>query len=326
MRKFMILTGSLLAVVGGTLSASADTYPSKPITLVIPFTAGGPTDIVGRIMAERMSLLLGVQIVVENIVGAGGTTAGARIARAAPDGYQMIMGTVGTHAQSQSLYARPQYNAAEDFTPVGLIAEVPLVLVTRKDLPVTDLASFTAYTKANQKAMNFAHSGAGAAVHLGCLMLNIAIGVEVTNVAYRGSTQALNDIIGGRIDYMCEVISTLAEQVKGGNLKAVALLHPQRSPTLPDLKTADEQGLKGFAAYTWNALFLPKAAPAEIVARLNGAATAAMADPSTRKRLEDLGYAIAAPERATPAYLARFVRDEIKKWEGPIKASGVRVE
>ena len=174
--------------------------------------------------------------------------------------------------------------------------------------------------------MNFASSGAGAAVHLGCLMLNIAIGVEVTHVPYRGSAPALNDLLGGRMDYMCEVISTLGEQVKSGNLKAIALLNLQRSPTLPDLKTADEQGLTGFAAYTWNALFLPKGAPDEIVAKLNAAALAAMADPGTRRRLEELGYAIASPERATPAYLAGFVRDEIKKWEAPIKASGVRVE
>ena len=322
----MLALAALAAIAATHAAIAADAYPSRAITMVIPFSAGGPTDIVGRVMAERMGQILGAQFVVENVVGAGGMTGGARVARAAPDGYQVFVGTVGTHAQNQSLYAKPQYNAVEDFAPVALIAEVPLVLVARNDLPASDLPGFIAYAKTNQKAMNFASSGAGAAVHLGCLMLNIAMGVEVAHVAYRGSAPALNDIVGGRIDYMCEVISTIGEQVKGGNLKAIALLHDHRSPTLPDLKTADEQGLKGFSAYTWNALFLPKGTPDEIVAKLNAAAVAAISDPVTRKRLEDLGYAVARPERATPAYLGQFVRDEIKKWEGPIKASGVRVE
>ncbi len=326
MLRTAIGLGLVLTVSCAATGALAQAYPNRPMTMVVPFTAGGPTDIVARIIGEKMSQLLGQQLIIENIGGAGGMTGSNRVAKAAPDGYQMVMGTVGTHAQNQTLYAKPAYNAADDFAPVALIAEVPLVLITKKELPSTDLPSFIAHVKANQKTMTFASSGAGAAVHLGCLTLNTTIGVEVAHVAYRGSSAFMQDIIGGRVDYTCDVISTVIPQVKGDTIKAVALLHLQRSPSLPDLKTADEQGLKGFSAYTWNAIFLPKGAPAEAITALNKAAAAAVTDPAIRKRLEELGYTLATPERMTPAYLGAFVRDEIKKWEGPVKASGVRIE
>jgi tripartite-type tricarboxylate transporter receptor subunit TctC len=318
--------GLIIALAGSTTSVLAQPYPNRPMTMVVPFAAGGPTDIVARLVGEKMGQLLGQQIIIENIGGAGGMTGSNRVAKAAPDGYQMVMGTVGTHAQNQTLYAKPAYSAADDFAPVALLAEVPLVLISRKDLPPNTLQEFITHTKANQKTMTFASSGAGAAVHLGCLTLNTTIGVDVAHVPYRGSSAFMQDIIGGRVDYVCDVISTVIPQVKGDTVKALALLHMQRSPSLPELKTADEQGLKGFSAYTWNAIFLPKGAPADVVVALNTAATTAMADPTVRKRLEELGYTLATPERMTPAYLGDFVRAEIKKWEGPVKASGVRIE
>ncbi len=294
--------------------------------MVVPFAAGGPTDVVARLVTEKMAQILGQQIVIENIGGAGGMTGSNRVAKATPDGYQIVMGTVGTHAQNQTLYAKPAYNSAEDFAPVALLAEVPLVLTTRKDLPPNTLQEFITYVKANQKTMNYASSGAGGAVHLGCVTLNATLGVEVAHVPYRGSSAAMQDIIGGRVDYICEVISGAIPQVKAGTIKVLAALHTQRSPSLPDLKTADEQGLKGFAAYTWNGIFAPKGTPAEVVATLNKAARTAIADPTIKSRLEELGYSLATPERMSPAYLGDFVRAEIKKWEGPIKASGARVE
>jgi tripartite-type tricarboxylate transporter receptor subunit TctC len=318
---------ALAAILSLTTPGRAqDKYPSRPMTMVVPFAAGGPTDIVARLVSERMSQILGQQIVIENVGGAGGMTGSARVARAAPDGYTMVMGTVGTHAQNQTLYVRPQYNSVEDFTPVALIADVPLVLVTRKDLPVTDLQSFIAYAKANQKTMNYASSGAGGAVHIGTVMFNTTIGIDVAHVPYRGSAPAMNDVVGGKIDYMLDVTSTVIPQVQGKTVKALAVTQLERSPTLPDVPTADEQGLKGFSAYTWNAIFLPKGAPAEIVKRLNDAAIEAYNAPDVKKKLEELGYTTSSPDRATPAHLGAFVKSEIEKWAAPIKASGAKVE
>ena len=317
-----------IAVAATTVATgmAQDAYPSRAMIMIVPFAAGGATDVVARVVAARMSQILGQPVIVENVGGAGGMIGAARVARAVPDGYTMVLGTVGTHAQNQTLYVKPQYNAAEDFTPVALIADIPLVLVTRKDLPVTDLRSFIAYAKANQKNMNYASSGAGAALHIGAVMLNQTIGIDVTHVPYRGAAPAMNDLMGGKVDYMTDVLSTIAPQVEGKTLKAIAILQLKRSPVLPDVPTADEQGLKGFAAYTWNAIFLPKGTPADIVQKLNAAAVQASNTPDVKKKLEDLGYTVASAEQATPAYLGTFVRSEIEKWSVPIKASGVRVE
>jgi tripartite-type tricarboxylate transporter receptor subunit TctC len=305
---------------------AAQPYPVKPITMVVPFAAGGPTDIVARLVGEKMSQILKQQIVIENIGGAGGMTGSNRVAKAAADGYQLVMGTVGTHAQNQSLFAKPAYNSAEDFAPVALLVDVPLVVVTRKDLPVNTFEEFVKYARANQKTMSFASSGAGAAVHLGAVVLNTAMGVDIAHVPYRGSSAAMQDIIGGRVDYICDVISAAIPQAKAGTVKVLAVMQNKRSPSLPDVKTTDEQGMPGVAAYTWNAIFAPKGTPAEIVQTLNKAAVTAMADPAVQKRLIELGYSIMPAERMTPAHLGEFVRAEIKKWEAPIKASGVKVE
>jgi tripartite-type tricarboxylate transporter receptor subunit TctC len=294
--------------------------------MIIPFAAGGPTDVLGRVVGQRMSELLGQQIIVENVGGAGGMVGAKRVADAAPDGYTLVLGTVGTHAQSQTMYKRPLYNSAADFTPVALIAEVPIVLIVRKDLPASNLKEFVAYAKANQKNMQFGSAGAGSATHLGCVLLNYLIGVDITHIPFRGTGPAMQDLQGGRIDYLCEIVSTAKPQIDGGTVKAIAIMTKDRSPALPNVPTGLEQGTPNLEAYTWNALFLPKGASPDIVKKLNEVAVQAMQTPVVRERLEGLGAVIVSPDRATPDYLAQFVKSEIEKWAGPIKASGVTVE
>jgi tripartite-type tricarboxylate transporter receptor subunit TctC len=307
-------------------TALAQGYPTKPVTMIIPFAAGGPTDVLGRVMGQRMSEVLGHQVVVENVGGAGGMTGSKRVADAAPDGYMLVLGTVGTHAQSQTIYKKPLYNSATDFTPVALIAEVPIVLITRKDLPVNNLKEFVAYAKANQSKMQYGSAGAGSATHLGCVLLNYLIGVDITHVPYRGTGPAMQDLQGGRIDYLCEVVSTAKPQIDGGTVKAIAIMTKERSKALPNVQTGLEQGTPDLEAYTWNAIFLPKGAPADVVKKLNEAAVAAMKTPLVRERLEGLGAVIVSEDRATPEYLGKFVNSEIEKWAAPIKASGVTVD
>jgi tripartite-type tricarboxylate transporter receptor subunit TctC len=317
---------ALLAFVTLAGSAAAQTYPTGPVTMVIPFAAGGPTDVLGRIVGENMSKTLGQAVIIENVGGAGGMTGSSRVAKGKTDGSQFVLGTVGTHAQNQTLYAKPQYDSVADFDPVILIAEVPLVLVTNKELPANNLQEFIAYAKANKGKLNFGSAGTGSATHLGCVLLNSTAGIEAAHVPYRGSGPAMNDIIGGQIQYLCDVVSTGKPQIDAGTVKAMAFMGKQRSPVLPNLPTADEQGLKGFEAYTWNAIFVAKGTPPDIIKRLHGAALTAMNDPDVKKRLGDLGAQIVSADRATPEYLGAFVKSEIEKWAAPIKASGARVE
>ncbi|HZT24194.1 MAG TPA: tripartite tricarboxylate transporter substrate-binding protein [Pseudolabrys sp.] len=319
------LAASLLVMLALAVPAIAQDFPTRQMTMVIPFAAGGPTDLLGRVIAQRMGEILGQTVVVENIGGAGGMTGSKRVADAKPDGYTFLLGTVGTHAQNQSLFAHPAYNAVTDFTPVALIAEVPIVLIVRKDLPVNDLKSFVAYAKANEGKLQFGSAGAGSATHLGCVVLNTAMGTpKITHVPYKGTGPAMQDLVSGRIDYLCEIISTAKPQIDGGNVKAIAIMTRQRSPVEPNLPTALEQGLD-VQAYTWNAVFLPKGAPEAVVKKLNAAIVEAMKTPSVRSRLESFGAQIVDEERTSPAYLARFVKSEIEKWAAPIKASGVQI-
>jgi tripartite-type tricarboxylate transporter receptor subunit TctC len=324
MLKF--LTGILVGAIGLADGAAAQDYPTRAITMVIPFAAGGPTDVLGRLVAPTMGQSLGQQVIIENIGGAGGQTGSKRVADARPDGYTTLIGTVGTHAQAQTLYKRPLYNAQTDFTPVALIAQVPIVLIVRKDLPVKDFKEFVAYTKANQAKMQFGSAGAGSATHLGCVLLNYLIGANVTHIPFRGTGPAMQELTAGRIDYVCEVISTAKPQIDGGNVRGLAIFDTKRSPVLPNLPTAVEQGTDKLIAYTWNAIFLPKNAPAPIVNKLNAAAVAAIKTQSVRDRLTSLGAEVASEDHATPQYLADLVKSEIVKWAGPIKASGVTVD
>ena len=306
--------------------AVAQEWPSRPVTLVVPFAAGGPIDTIGRILATRLAELLGQQVIVEHVGGAGGMTGTARVAKATPDGYQVVLGNVGTHAGNQTLYRHPLYNAATDFAPVILVVELPLVLVARKDLPADDLPAFLAYAKANQATMQFGSGGAGSATHLACALLNAAAGIEVTHVPYRGGAPAMQDLIAGRIDYMCVDTPVALPQIESKTVKPIAVLTSGRSPSLPALPSAHEQGLADFAATNWAGLFLPKDTPAPIVAKLHDATVAAMETPSVQAQMKKVGADLVAPERRSPAYLQRFVETEIEKWAGPIKASGLRAD
>ena len=321
-----ILGAGLGALLATTVAASAQNYPTKPMSMVIPFAAGGPQDQIGRVMAQRMGELLGHQVVVENIGGAGGMTGSKRAADAQPDGYTFVLASVGTHAQGQTLYKRPLYNAATDFTPVALIAETPIALIARKDLLVKDLKEFVTYAKANQAKMQYGSAGAGSATHLGCVVLNYVLGVDITHVPYRGTAPAMQDLIGGRIDYLCEIVNTAKPQIDGGTVKGLAIMTKERSPALPNLATAAEQGTTGADSYTWSAILLPKGAPAAIVTRLNGAIVQAMKTPAVREALEKAGAQVVSDDRATSQYLGEFIKSEIEKWAAPIKASGVTVE
>jgi tripartite-type tricarboxylate transporter receptor subunit TctC len=321
--KKTVFGAALAALLALTATASAASFPDRTLTMVIPFAAGGPTDVLGRIMAQAMGDILGQTVIVENIGGAGGMTGGKKVADAKPDGYTMLLGTVGTQAQGQTLYKHPLYNAVTDFTPVALIAQIPIVLIARPNFPADNLKDFIAYAKANASKMSFGSAGAGSATHLGCVVADLAMGVNITHVPYKGSAPAMTDLISGRIDFFCEVMSTAKALIDGHKVKAIALMTDKRSPVLPNVPTAAEQGIKGFEAYTWNALFLPKDAPADVVKKLNDAAVKAMNSAAVQDRLKGLGVTVVPANEQTPAYLGAYVKSEIKKWEGPIKASGV---
>jgi tripartite-type tricarboxylate transporter receptor subunit TctC len=320
------LTGALMGVPAFPGAASAQDFPTRPLTLVVPFLAGGGVDATARIQAQRMGELLGQTIIVENIGAAGGMAGGARVVRAAPDGYTFEIGNVGTHAYNQTLYKKPLYNAVTDFTPIGLATESPRILIVRKDLPVNNLQELIAYIKANQAKMQFGSAGVGSATHLPCVLFNLAIGVEVTHVPYRGEGPAMQDLIGGRTDYLCATIQSGAAQANQGSVKPIAIMGPNRVPIIPNVPTSGEQGLAGVESSAWNAFFLPRGAPDPIVRRLNKAMSDALDDPAMRKRLEDLGLEIVAPERRTPEYLAKFVPQEIERWAKPILAAGISAD
>ncbi len=316
----------VLALPMMAMMASAQNWPTRPVTMVVPFAAGGGADALGRVLAPRLSEVLGQQVIVENVGGAGGMSGAYRVAKAPPDGYQFVLGTSGTHAQNQSLYKTPLYNAATDFAPVALVAEQPIVLIARKDLPADNLQQFIAYAKANQANMQYGSAGAGSSVQLACVLLNAANGLKVTHVPYRGSAPAMQDLIGGRIDYQCANVGPAVPQIEGNLVKAIAILTKNRTPILPALPSAHEQGLANFEAFIWYALFLPKGTPAAIVQKLNAATIATMNTPSVQERLKEVGADLVAPERRSPDYLAGFVESEIEKWAAPIKAAGVTGE
>jgi tripartite-type tricarboxylate transporter receptor subunit TctC len=301
----------------------AQDWPTRPLTMVVPYAAGGATDVIGRVFSSHLSEILRQQVIIENIGGAGGVIGAQRVAKATPDGYQFVLGTSGSHAQNQTLYKHPLYNAATDFAPVALVAELPLVLVARKDLPADNLQEFIVYAKANQAKMQYGSAGAGSSSHLACALLNAAIGVNVTHVAYRGGGPATQDLIAGRIDYQCLNAPAAIPLLEGNLVKAIAILTKNRSPVLPNLASAHEQGLKDFEVDNWLAFFLPKGTPTAIIRKLHEATVATMDRPAVQGRLRELGTDGIAAERRSPDYLQSFVEREIKKWGAAIKANGL---
>lgn len=316
----------LAASAAGPGIAAAQGWPTRPVTMVVPFGTGSGIDVLGRVLAPPLSEALGQQVVVENVVGAGGMTGTARVARAVPDGYQFVLGNVGTHAVNQSLYPKPLYDAGSDFTPVILIAETPQALIARADLPASNLQEFIAYARANHAKMQYGSPGVGSAAHLGCVLLNAAIGVEVTHVPYRSGGAAMQDLIAGRLDYQCPLLAIAIPQIDARKVKALAALTRNHSTIVPSLASAREQGLTDFEVSTWNAFFLPKGASPAIVRKLHDATVTAIGSSAVQERLKQIGAELVPPERRAPDYLQQFIASEISKWAAAIKIAGVTAE
>lgn len=319
------ILGALIAIASCVQPTAAQEWPNRPLTLVVPFAAGGGIDATARVQALALSEVLGQSVIVENIGAAGGTVGSARVAKSATDGYTFLIGNTGTHAYSQWLYKNPPYDPAVDFQPIGLVSESPRILVVRKDLPVDNLKGFIDYAKANQAKMQYGSAGVGSGTHVPCALLNIALGVNIVHVPYRGAGNAMQDLLGGRIDYMCDTIQTGMEQVRSGTVKGLAVMAPQRVPILPELATTGEQGLKDVEASVWNAFFFPKGTPEPIVRKMNQAISAMIDRPDVKQRLEALGLVVVGPDRRSPEYLSGFVRKEVDRWGEAIRAAGISV-
>ncbi len=311
MKRLLLTLATLFSL--GLPAACAETYPTHPVTIIVPFAAGGPSDVTARIIADQLAKRLGQQFVIENVNGAGGTLGAIRAARAAPDGYTLVLGHMGTHAAAVALYPHLAYDPRTDFAPIGLVDETPEVLVTRKDLPPSTLAEFVAYAKANEAKLNMAHSGVGSISYVGCVLLNAAIGIKPTMVPFTGSAPATNALLAGQVDYFCDPIVAQMAHVRAGALKGLAIAAAARHPLLPDVPTAAEQGLPQFSASPFFALFAPKGTPEPVVDTLAGALDRSLDDETARQRLTELGAAIADKNRRGPAPLAALVRSEIAR-------------
>ena len=320
MKTFAML-GAAVALTAG--AASAQNYPARPITVIGPFAAGGPTDVIARIVSEHMGKVLGQQLIVENVAGAGGTTGITKGFQATPDGYTIMMGHMGTHGAAPALYANLKYKPASDFEPIGMAAGTPILVVARKDFPAKDLKEFVAYIKANGDKLNEGQAGVGSVSFTTCVMFNVLAGAKPTRVPYTGTGPVINDMLAGKIDYACDQIVSVASQIQGGAIKAYAIATDKRSPALPDVPTSTEAGLPEFKVSAWNALFAPKGTPKDVVAKLNDALDKALSDAATRKRLEDLGGVIPEGKDRSSAWLGDFVTSEVKRWGEIIKAGGV---
>jgi tripartite-type tricarboxylate transporter receptor subunit TctC len=312
-----------LALAFAALPAAAQSdYPRRPITLIVPFAAGGPTDVVARIIGEHMSRTLGQPIIIENVVGAGGTTASTRAARSAPDGYTIEMGHMGTHAASVALYPNLAYKPDVDFAPIGLVAGTPVLILGKKDFPPKDLKDFVTYVKANVDKLNMAHAGVGSVSFTTCLLLNSILGVKPTSIPFNGTGPALTALISGQVDYMCDQIVNIVQQVQAGQIKGYAIGTPERNPALPNVPTTKEAGLPEFQAQAWNALFAPKGTPQPVLDKLSDALDKALDDEQTRKRLLDLGSVLPDKAGRSQQALASLVKSEIDRWTPIIKAAG----
>jgi len=321
--RFALSTLATIAMVG---AAFAQSWPMRAVTMVVPFAAGSSTDTAGRLLAAGISEVLGQQVIVENIGGAGGMTGTARVAKAVPDGYQFVFASVDSMAIVPAMHKTPLYNSVTDFTAAGLVVEQPIVLITRPDLPVNTLQEFVAYAKANHTKMQFGSSGVGSGSHFSCARLNAAVGIAPTHVPYRGSGLAMQDLIGGRIDYFCALGAAAMGPLEAGNAKAIALLTSEHSDLFPALRTSKELGIPGVDSYFWTAFFFPKDTPDTIVQKLYDATTHTLKSPTMVERLKKTGVVPIAPELRTPGYLKTFIGKEVNNWAAMVRASGVPIE
>ena len=313
-----------IALFAAAFGARAeDAYPSHPITMVVPFAAGGPTDILGRVVAQAIGPTLGQSIIVEDVTGAGGTIGAAKVARAAPDGYTMVMGNLGTHAASVGIYKSLAYDPRKDFEPVILVASTPMVLVTRKTLAVHSLDEVVAWAKANKGKATMGSAGVGSISHLTLLLFNHLTGAGLTHVPYRGLSEATNDLLGGQIDTLFDQVVTATPHIANDSENAIVVTIPTRASSIPKVPSANEAGLPKLQTVAWSALFMPKGTPKPIVERINTAVQKAMQDPAISKRLAEIGADIPAPDQRSPEALGHLVSAEIDKWVPLIKDAGI---
>lgn len=325
----MRVTTTLLAATiaaTATFGAAAQTYPARPINMIVPFAAGGPTDVVARVFASRMSQTIGQQVIIENVGGAGGTLGVGKAAKANPDGYTILIGHLGTHAVNMALYKALPYHPINDFEPIALVVDLPIVLMTKKTLPVANLQELIAFVRKNKDKAFYGTAGTGSVSDTSGILFNAAIKEAPTSVPYRGTGPAMNDLVAGQFDYMFDQIPTALPQVLGGTVKALAVSTPTRAPKLPDVPTMKEAGLPGYEVSSWNAFFAPKRTPKPVMDRLHAAVMEAMQAPAVIERMNDLGAEMVAKERATQEALTRHLESEIAKWVPIIKASGVQPE
>ena len=318
MKSLLAAGAAMFALALALPAAQAQTYPSRPITVVVPFPAGGPSDVVARIITEHMSKILGQQMVIENVGGAGGTLGSARVATAAPDGYTLLAGSMGSHVSAPVLTPGVKYDSLKDFVPIGFTAHAPAVIVARKDFPAKDLKEFVAYLKKNGDAVKEAHGGVGASSHMACLLFNSALDIKPTMVAYRGTAPAMNDVMGGHVDFFCEQSVSVVEQVNGGSIKAYAVGSGERLAALPNVPTAKEAGIN-YQISIWAGIFAPKGTPKPIVDKLAAALDKTLDDPGVKKRLTDPGGTIPVKAERTPAKFDAFVKAEVARWSPILK-------
>ena len=321
MRSFSICAGIACAILAGAVANAQQQYPVRPITMIVPFAAGGPTDVLARILGQHMSQSLGQQIVVENVTGAGGTIGSARVAKAAPDGYTMVMGNLGTHAASMGLYKNLSYDPRTDFEPVMLIATTPMILLTNKGLPVETLQDFIALAK--QRRLSMGSAGIGSISHLTYLLFGSLTKSEIQHVPYRGLSQAANDLIGGQIDSLFDQVISATPHIVSGSVKPIVVTAATRAASMPKVPSSREGGVPNLETLAWTALFVTKATPSPIVTRINVAVDKAMRDEAVAKRLAELGADLPPPGQRTPQVLADLVRSEAAKWVPLIRAAGV---
>jgi putative tricarboxylic transport membrane protein len=320
LRSIKLIAFAFLAASAVPLAAQADTYPSRAITVVVPFPAGGPSDVVARIVAEHMGRTLAQQMVIENVGGAGGTLGSARVASAASDGYTLLAGSMGSHVAAPVLTPNVRYDSERDFEPIGLTANAPAVIVARKDFPAKDIKEFVAYLKQNADRVKEAHGGVGASSHMACLMFNTALDIKPVLVAYRGTGPAMNDLIGGHVDFLCEQSVSVAEQIAAGTVKGYVVSSDERLAMLPNVPSAKEAGIN-YRMSIWAGMFAPKGTPKEVIAKLSAALDKALDDPSVKQRLTELGGTVPPKAERNPASFNRMVKAEIARWSPILKAA-----